>query len=88
MKIKKLRISQNISQKDMSKILGISQSALCMYESGQRKPSIELLPEIAKVLNCTVDELLRVDEPEETDKTKSQTSGNLEIENDSNKIKA
>ena len=77
MKIKKLRISQNISQKDMSKILGISQSALCMYESGQRKPSIELLPKIAKVLNCTVDELLKVDEPEETDKTKSQTSGNL-----------
>lgn len=88
MSIREKRVSIQMTQKELADKMFIGRSAVANWETGRTNPRAELLPKIAKVLNCTVDELLRVDEPEETDKTKSQTSGNLEIENDSNKIKA
>ena len=61
MNIKNRRLSLNISQKDLANNLKISQSALCMIENGRRRCSIELLPKLARALNCTVDELLQKD---------------------------
>lgn len=58
MNIKNIRLSKKVSQKEMANFLGISQSALCMCENGQRKWSVELLPKIAKKLDCSIDELL------------------------------
>lgn len=78
MRIKSLRVKQNISQKELALSLKISQSALCMYEKGDRNPSIELLPRIASALNCTIDELLREEVPEEKNESNSQTFANLE----------
>ena len=72
------RKKARVSQKKLASELNVSQQCVAKWESRKSNPRAELLPKIAKVLNCTVDELLRVDEPEETEKTKSQTSGNLE----------
>lgn len=36
-KIRKLRIDHNLSQPELSNLLGISQSSLCGIESGERK---------------------------------------------------
>ena len=36
-KIRKLRVTHNLSQPELSNLLGISQSSLCGIESGERK---------------------------------------------------
>lgn len=45
------------NQKDVANELGISVSALSMYESGERKPRDELKIRIAKMYNTTVGRL-------------------------------
>lgn len=46
--------------------LGIERSALANYEAGLSWPSARLLPDMADLLCCTVDELYRpLEEPED-----------------------
>lgn len=60
--LKALREKRHISQIELSKILGVSQGAVSQWENGQSMPRAEMLPKIAKVLGCTVDELLEQEE--------------------------
>lgn len=55
--IKKLRASKSITQQDLADSLGISRSAIAMWETGKSNPCADELPEIAKALDCTVGEL-------------------------------
>lgn len=48
-----------LSQEELAKKLGISQPAVAKWESGVSRPNILLLPKLAEVLECTVDELLK-----------------------------
>lgn len=57
--LKALREKRQISQIELSKSIGVSQGAVSQWETGQSLPRAELLPKIAKVLDCTVDELLQ-----------------------------
>lgn len=68
MNIKTRRLELNISQKDLALDLKISQSALCMIENGTRRPSVILLPKLARALNCTIDELFGEDPTAENEK--------------------
>jgi len=62
--IKKLRESAGLTQFDLAKLLGFeSPSTISMWESGARKPQSDKLPELARVLGCTIDELFKQDEP-------------------------
>lgn len=56
--IKYKRQMLDMTQKDLSDKVGVSQAALCMYETGESTPSVKVLKKLAKALNCTVDELL------------------------------
>ena len=40
--------------------LGVSNTTVCMWETENALPRAELLPKIAALYNCTVDELLGV----------------------------
>ena len=60
--IKKIREQKTISQVELSKKVGVSQGAISQWETGQSLPRAELLPKIAEILGCTVDELLGRDE--------------------------
>ena len=57
--LQKLREDRGLSQSELALKLGITQSALCQYENGKRVPNANMLLNIARVLTCTVDELLR-----------------------------
>lgn len=63
MAIKDMRERMNISQKVLADALSVDQSAVCLWETGKTMPRAKLLPKIAKILNCSVDELLS-DNPE------------------------
>ena len=47
-RLKELRLSKDLTQKEFSDLLKISQSTVSMYESGQREPSREVLEIYAK----------------------------------------
>ena len=54
-RLKYLRISNNLSQKDVASLLGCSQVAYGMYELGKRRISLEKLIILAKYYNTTLD---------------------------------
>lgn len=58
MNYKKLREKSGLTQKELADELGVDQSAVCLWETGKTQPRAKLLPKIAKILRCTVDELV------------------------------
>ena len=59
--IKTARQAKGITQKELARQLNIDQSAVALWEAEKNRtfPRASRLPEIAKVLSCTVDELIR-----------------------------
>lgn len=57
-RVKDLRLSMNLSLRQLAKITGLSHSAICKYESGTREPTFESLEALADVFNCDIDYLL------------------------------
>lgn len=62
MSIQQARSEKGLTQEALSKMMGISRSAVAMWETGQTRPRAQLLPKLADILGCTVDELLRKEE--------------------------
>ena len=56
--IKKLRVSLNISQVTLAKMLGVSKQSVSNWENDNIQPSIDMLIRIAKCLNTSTDYLL------------------------------
>lgn len=63
--LKKKRLAAGLSQKELADKLGIVQSAISAWESGEKMPRAAQLPELAAALHCTIDELYQP--PEESD---------------------
>lgn len=55
--LKQLRQKNNLNQMELAKIIGVSRSAISMYESGQREPDFETLETIADYFNVSMDYL-------------------------------
>lgn len=62
--IRNLRIKNNLSSKELSKILNISESSVSLYESGKRKPSLGLIIKIADYFSVSTDYLLGITQKE------------------------
>jgi transcriptional regulator with XRE-family HTH domain len=62
--IRNLRIKNNLSSKELSKILNISESSVSLYESGKRKPSLSLIIKIADYFSVSTDYLLGITQKE------------------------
>lgn len=58
MAFKTARERSGLTQRDLANALGIDQSTVCLWETGKTQPRAKLLPKLASLLNCTVDELL------------------------------
>ena len=58
MSLKELRLEKEISQKEIFIKLKLKQNTYSQYETGKRTPSIEQLPKLAEVLNCSIEELV------------------------------
>jgi transcriptional regulator with XRE-family HTH domain len=53
------RRSKTLTQQALADIMGVKRSTVAMWETGTSLPRADLLPKLADVLGCTVDELLR-----------------------------
>lgn len=52
------RQKAGLTQSQLAEKLGVAQSAIANWEARDRKPNIVMLKKLAKILNCTTDELL------------------------------
>ncbi len=57
-RIAALRREAGMSQAQLAALLGISPSAMGMYEQGRREPSLQLMGELARVLKVSTDYLI------------------------------
>lgn len=53
-----LRKQKGITQEELAKTLGVTNQAVSKWDSGQNYPDIQLLPDMAKLFEVSVDELL------------------------------
>lgn len=77
MNIRKIRKAQKITMKQLGQMVGVTESAIGMYETGKRKPDYEMLLKISEALNCTVNDLLT-----DVDSNKDRLNRALSDEND------
>lgn len=61
MKIKQFREKNKMKQEEIAVKIGVDRSTIAKWETGAAKPRADKLPALAKILNCTVDQLLRED---------------------------
>lgn len=58
-KLMNLRLKYGMSQREVSRRTGISQTSICQYESGDRDPSIDALISLSYLYHCSIDYLLK-----------------------------
>ena len=58
-RFKELRVSKGLKQRDVAEYFGISQVSVWQWENGVTLPRAALLPLIARLYGCTIDELLQ-----------------------------
>ncbi len=61
-RIKELRKIHNYSQDYVADVLGITRQTYSHYETGSRKPSIEVIYQLATLYEVSVDDLLNISE--------------------------
>ncbi len=57
-RIKTLRISRKLSQKELARILQVSPAAVCNIETDTRQPSLSMLIKLSNTFHVSVDYLL------------------------------
>ena len=57
MTIENLRKKINISQSELAERLGVTQGAISQWEKGVTSPVADKLPELAKILQCSIADL-------------------------------
>ena len=60
LRIRELRIDNDMSQQEVANLLGMSQTGYSKYETGDVTPPAEILVKLAKLYNTSVDYLLGV----------------------------
>lgn len=60
LRINEILGESNMRQKDLAKILGVTDNTISYYCKGARAPQVEQLPKIAEALNTTTDYLLGI----------------------------
>ena len=63
MVIAQARKRAGLRQRQVAKVLGVSPSAVSMWDTGACMPRADTLVKLAVLYGCTVDELLREDKP-------------------------
>lgn len=57
MNLKSIRKSKGLTQSYIATQLKIGRTTVAMWESGKSMPTADKLPELARILGCTIDDL-------------------------------
>ncbi|PKM72228.1 MAG: XRE family transcriptional regulator [Firmicutes bacterium HGW-Firmicutes-16] len=63
--LKNRRKMAGLTQVQLAEILKVGQSTVAAWESGEAYPTADKLPEIARAVNCTIDDLYVENEEKE-----------------------
>lgn len=55
MRLKEIRLSMNLSQKDVADYLGTNSNVYSRYETGERQPSIDVLMKLSEFFGKSID---------------------------------
>lgn len=68
MELEYLRRKRGMTQKDIATLAGVQQNTVSQWESGKRNPPSSILPLLASVLGCTIDELFGRSPPDQAER--------------------
>ncbi len=57
--LKALRERANLTQCCLAESIGVTQACIAKWETGEAMPKSDKLPELARILGCTIDELYK-----------------------------
>jgi len=60
-RLKELRISNGLTQRELGERVNVTKVSICCYESGTRTPTLDTLTKLGKVFDVDVDYLLGYD---------------------------
>ena len=61
-KLKEIRMQNGLTQKEVAEYLCISPQSISKWENGEATPSIEFLPKLSELFNCSIDDLFKESE--------------------------
>lgn len=64
--LKAAREKRGLSQKEVAESIGVAKSTYSLYESGNREPNVQTIKKISDLLSVSADDLLGIDEDEQT----------------------
>jgi len=59
------RKKAGLLQREVADALGVSMGTVAMWDTGRNNPRADMLPKIARLYGCTIDELLSDNQSEE-----------------------
>ena len=80
--LKRLRSAAGLTQPAVAAALGISRSAVAMYEKGSREPELSLLCRLADLYGCSLDELAGRQHPASAESVKLALFGSVEADDE------
>ena len=57
-RIREFRERRDLSQDEVAKVLGVNRTAVVKWETGANKPRLDKIVDLAKLLRCSVDDLV------------------------------
>ena len=64
-KLKLLRYEKGLTQDDIGYLLNVTKSCICCYENGTRKPSLDVLIQLASYFRVSIDFLIGMESYED-----------------------
>lgn len=61
-KLKELRKENNLTQLELAKILDVSKTTICQWETSKQEPSLEIISKLAYYFDVTTDYLLGIED--------------------------
>ena len=85
--IKNFRKENNLSQAEFANMLQVSRTTVVSYEKGTKEPTLYVLFRAAKIMNCSLDELVGINSPENNVKLSNSLDDNntLKLQEELNK---
>lgn len=71
--IKKMRLAAGLTQAELAEGVGVTRSAVALWETGRKYPRGRDIPQIASLLNCTIDDLYERDSPDKATDREGET---------------
>lgn len=63
LRVKELRHAAGITQVQLGEAIGVAQNVVSQWETEVALPRVRQLPDLARALNCSIDELFTQPEP-------------------------